>query len=96
MNLFDIAEAAIAQDETIKNVVIIKRLPRFDDAGKETRKLKSDLSEYGNQVYDQLFLKRGRPGKIRIVELDLKCSESGYLRSTFLETLDSQSLMACT
>ena len=47
----------------------------------ETRKLKSDLSEYGNQVYDQLFLKRGRPGKIRIVELDLKCSESGYLRS---------------
>ena len=45
MNLFDIAEAAIAQDETIKNVVITKRLPRFDNAAKEKRKLKSDLSE---------------------------------------------------
>ena len=32
-------------------------------------------------MYDQLWIKRGRPEKIQIVELDLKCSESEYLRS---------------
>ena len=81
IKLFDVAEAALAQDEAIENVIIIKRLPRFDKASEDIRRLKSDLSEYGNQVYDQQFIKRGRPGKIKIVELDLKCSESGYLRS---------------
>ena len=56
-------------------------MPRFDDTSKEIRKIRSDLSEYGNFVYDQIWLKRGRPDKIQIVELDIKCSQSGYLRS---------------
>ena len=46
IKLFDVAEAALAQDETIENVIIIKRLPRFDKASKDIRRLKSDLSEY--------------------------------------------------
>ena len=72
--IFDIADAASAQDESIESVVIIKRLPRFDKGPKDISRLKSDLSDYGNQVYDQQFMKRGRPEKGGIVELDLKCS----------------------
>ena len=79
--LFDVAQSAIGQDDTIEKVVIVKRLPRFDDTSKEIRKIRSDLSEYGNSVYDQIWLKRGRPNKIQIVELDIKCSQSGYRRS---------------
>ena len=81
--LIDIAEAALAQDEKIEKVVIMKRLPRFDDvpgAPDELSTIRSDLSEYGNSVYDQLLLKRGRPGKIQIVDIDLKCSASNYLK----------------
>ena len=61
-------------------MVIVKRLARFDKASNEIRKIRSDLSEYGNSVYDQILLKRGRPEKIQIVDFDLKCSESGYLK----------------
>ena len=78
--LIDVAESAITQDNTIEKVVIVKRLARFDKASNEIRKIRSDLSEYGNSVYDQILLKRGRPEKIQIVDFDLKCSESGYLK----------------
>ena len=43
--------------------------------------MRSDLSEFANSVYDQVWIKRGRPEKIQIVELDLKCSQSNYLKS---------------
>ena len=39
--LYDVAQSAIGQDDTIEKVVIVKRLPRFDDTSKEIRK--SDL-----------------------------------------------------
>ena len=79
-NLFNIAQDAIAQDSDIGKVVILKRLPRYDNMPKEIRKMRSDLSEYGNQVYDQLMLRTGHPSKIQIMELDLKCSDSQYLK----------------
>ena len=80
-NLFNIAQDALAHDKNIKKVVILKRLPRYDNVPNEISKIKSDLSEYGNRVYDQLMLRRGRPSKIQILELDLKCSDSQYLKN---------------
>ena len=80
-NLFDVAEAALAQDDTLEKVLIVKRLQRYDRGSKEVTKIKSDLSEFANSVYDQLWLKRGSPEKIQVLELNLKCSESKYLKS---------------
>ena len=44
-SLFDVAETALKKDETIEKVVIVKRLPRFDNAPEEERKIRSDLSD---------------------------------------------------
>ena len=48
--LLDTAEAAIAQDNTIEKVIILKRFEMFDNASDAVIKIKSDLSKYGNSV----------------------------------------------
>ena len=78
--LFKIAEDAIEKAPNM-NVVIVKRLPRFDRASNDIIGIKSQLSTYANSIYDQLWLKKGSPGNIHIVEVDLKCSNSRYLKS---------------
>ena len=78
-NLFSIAEEAIARDDDL-NVVIVKRLPRFDRSSKDIMAIKTKLSSFSNHVYDQLWLKRGSPARIHIVELPLGCDNSSYLK----------------
>ena len=78
-NLFAIAEDAIKKDPNL-NVIIVKRPPRFDRASKDISRIKSQLSKFSNHVYDQLWLKNGSPAKIHIVELELGCENSQYLR----------------
>ena len=51
--LFKIAEDAIKADETIQ-VIILKRLPRFDRKLCDNIGIKSKLSNFANRVYDQL------------------------------------------
>ena len=84
-NLFSIAEEAIARDENLK-VVIVKRLPRFDRTSTDMLGIKSQLSKFVNHVYDQLWLKRGSPDRISIVELGLDCGKSNYLREIIYGT----------
>jgi hypothetical protein len=78
-NLFSIAEDAVARDPNL-NVVIVKRLHRFDRTSKDIMGIKSQLSKFANHVYDQLWLKRGSPPRIRVVELDLGCDNYPYLK----------------
>ena len=78
-NLFDIAEDALKHASNLKKVVIIKRLPRFDRSRDDILGIKSQLSKYGNNCYDQQYIKRGRPENIRIVELN-GLEPAGYLR----------------
>ena len=52
-NLFALAEDAIASDQNL-NVVIVKRLPRYDRASEDILGIKSQLSKFANHVYDQL------------------------------------------
>ena len=78
-NLFAIAEDAIARDKKL-NVVIVKRLQRFDRSSKDILGIKTNLSKFANHVYDQLWLKRGSPSRIHIIELELGCDNSQYLK----------------
>ena len=80
-NLFSIAEDAIAGDCNL-NVIIVKRLPRFDRKSKDMLGIKSKLSKFANHVYDQLWLKRGSPTRIHVVDLNLDCEEYPYLKET--------------
>ena len=80
-NLFKIAEDALEKDDSLEKIIIVKRLARFDRGSTDLIKIKSELSKFGNAVYDQLWLKRGRPDRIQIVDVNLKCSDSGYLKN---------------
>jgi hypothetical protein len=79
-NLFDVAEAALTNSEHLQKVIIIKRLPRFDPRKNDSLGMKSQLSKYANTCYDQLWVKRGRPDNIHIVNLDSLDSYE-YLRN---------------
>ena len=79
-NLFSVAENAVAHNPEL-NVIIVKRLPRYDRSSKDILGLKSQLSKFANHVYDQLWLKRGSPSNIHIVELELGCDNYPRLRN---------------
>ena len=77
-SLFKVAEDAVEADPDL-NVVIVKRPQRFDRSSSDMLGIKSKLSEFGNQVYDQLWLRKGSPEKIHMIEIDL-VQNSGYLK----------------
>ena len=64
---FKIAENAVTDDPNL-NVVIVKRLPRFDRSSKDILGIKSQLSNFSNHVYDQLWLKKGSHERIHIID----------------------------
>jgi hypothetical protein len=70
---------AIAHDPNL-NVVIVKRLQRFDRTSKDILGIKSQLSKFANHAYDQIWLKRGSPNRIHIVDLELGCDNYQYLK----------------
>ena len=84
--LFGIAEEAIAVDENL-HVIILKRLPRFDRSSNDLIKIKSNLSDFANQMYDQLWLRRGCPERIHIVDIKL-AGNSQYLKDLICGTVD--------
>ena len=79
-NLFEIAEDAISKDANL-NVVIVKRLERFDRASKDISAIKSQLSNFANKVYDHLWLKHGSPERIHIIDLQMGCVNYPYLKN---------------
>ena len=79
-NLFKIAEEAIKKKPSL-NVIIVKRLPRYDRSSQDIIGIKSKLSTFANSVYDQLWIKHGCPSNIKIVELKLNSDCSINLRN---------------
>ena len=88
-NLYNIAEKALEQNQDMK-VIIVKRLPRFDPINSDPKGIKSQLSNFGNHVLDQLWIKKGRPQNIQIVEFEIGCSGPGYLKDLIYGSTKSQ------
>ena len=89
------AQDALRKNNRIGKVIIVKRLPRYDRSSNDILKIKSELSEFANRVYDQIWQKMGSPGNIQIVDIDLQCSSSAYLRnlifdSTFISAVNKR------
>ena len=78
-NLFEVAENALKADPKMK-VIIVKRLPRYDSSAADPLGIKANLSQFANSVYDQLWFKKGGPINIHIVNFDLGCDDSRYLK----------------
>ena len=78
-NLFNVAKKALEKKPRMK-VIIVKRLPRYDLKCQDPIHIKQSLSQFGNSVYDQLWLKNGGPKNIHAVSLEeMECV--GYLRN---------------
>ena len=65
-NVFQVAVDAIKENPNYKKVVIVNRAPRIDKIKDDRYHLKSQLSDYGNQVYKQLLEKCNLKNKIVI------------------------------
>ena len=65
--VIDIAQWALANYPSLKKVIIMKTIPRYDDT------VRAELTKYGNFVFDQLFQERGCPTNIVIGEHNLDC-----------------------
>ena len=66
-------------------MIIVKRLPRFDRSSNDIINIKSKISVFANQVYDQLWLKSGSPTRIHIIDIQL-FENGGYLKDLIFGT----------
>ena len=74
-----------AAQEAIKvqpnlEVIILKRLPRYDKRSQDMIGIKSELSEFANIAYNKLWRKSGSPQNIKIVDIDLQTQKYRNLR----------------
>ena len=72
--IFEVAEQSLAENEDLEKVVIFKRMFRCDPIKDDPTQIKNKLSEFGNSVLDDLWLSKGCPKKINIVQQSLECS----------------------
>ena len=77
-NLYDVAEEACKHNPKLK-AIIVKRLPRFDRSSNDLLSIKAQLSNYAYSVFDQIWLRKGKPSSINIVEFQLNASNHPYL-----------------
>ena len=69
-NLFDLAQT-VTKENPDTQVVILKRLPRFDPLRHDPLKIKRKLSSHGNNMYDKIWKKSGSPTNITITSLKI-------------------------
>ena len=74
-----IAQNALENNRSLEKVIILKRLPRYDKSTSDLIGIKSELSKYGNAVYDLELTKMGNPENIIVLDLDL--DGSGHFRN---------------
>ena len=70
----------MTKDNPGMDVIILKRLPRFDPQSQDPTAIKGKLSIFANNVYDHLFFKHGCPKNIKIASLKLGLN-SQYLQN---------------
>ena len=88
-NLFNLA-SKVSNEHPNLEVVILKRMDRFDEKTHDPLSIRRKLSNFANTVYDQLWFKHGRPNNIKIKTLNLGCSESQYLKKIIMGNPENQ------
>ena len=76
--LFYLAEQSLAGNKNLENVIIFKRMFRCDILKNDSTQIKNNLSEFGNRVLEDIWLSKGCPKNIQIVQQALECK--GELR----------------
>ena len=73
LKLFKLAESSIKANPSLKKVIIVKSLPRYDPREKDPSSIKSRLNKFGNSLYDSLWMNNGCPANIQIRDQHLDC-----------------------
>ena len=60
-NLFQLAEDSLNKNKSLKKVIIVKSLPRFDPIDQDPSSIKSKLNQFGNSLYDSMWMNKGCP-----------------------------------
>ena len=71
--VFQLAQKSLKSNPSLKKVLIVKSLPRYDPSTLDPSSIKSKLNKFGNTVYDRLWLKSGCPNNIHIVDQQMDC-----------------------
>ena len=87
--VFGIAENAVKVNPNMQTV-IVKRMNRFDKGSADILGIKSSLSTYANNYYEQLWLKAGRPQNIKLVDIDMKVDSPGHLKQLIFGSCGSE------
>ena len=72
---FDLAINSIKNNPNLRKVVIVKRPTRFDS------KIAANLSEFGNSVYDDLWMRYNCPRQIVVTKMDVECEGADMFQS---------------
>ena len=72
---FDLAMNSIKNNPNLRKVVIVKRPKRFDPT------IAAHLSEFGNSVLDDLWMRYNCPRQIVVAKMDIECEGADMAQS---------------
>ena len=71
--LYNLAEKCLAETPNLKTVIILSSLPRYDSEDDDPNSIKAKLNNFGNAVYNRLWMQKGCPQNIKIQDQKLEC-----------------------
>ena len=73
--IHDLAKWCLDAYPILERVIIVKRLPRFDD------NMKSHLSVYANNLLDEIWMANGADDRIAVDKQELECDDRSLFQS---------------
>ena len=71
--MFNLAQSSLKNNKSLQRVIIIKSLPRYEPKNVDTNSIKSNLNQFGNSIYNNLWMESGCPSNIIIKDQHMDC-----------------------
>jgi hypothetical protein len=71
--MFKLAQSSLQYNPNLKKVIIVKSLPRYDHQTVDPNAIKAKLNQFGNTLYNTLWMQNGCPANIVIVDQHMDC-----------------------
>lgn len=71
--MFQLAKSSLENNPSLKKVIILKSLPRYDPKKSDPESIKAQLNQFGNTLYNTLWMEDGCPSNILIADQYMEC-----------------------
>ena len=71
--MYELAEESLKHNKSLKKVIILNSLPRYDPKSRDPLGIKEKLNQLGNSFYTSLWMQKGCPENITIQDQKLDC-----------------------